>query len=71
MWNVFKNNNKSLERRHWRCSGAFIVNFEQISYIFSWSEYSDSLRNILQTRKVQMHFAFQVKMRFGIALIGQ
>ena len=22
------------ERRHWRSSGVFIVNFEQISYIF-------------------------------------
>ena len=24
---------KSTERRHWRCSGNFIVNFEQISHI--------------------------------------
>ena len=24
---------KTIERHHWRCSGLFIVNFEQISHI--------------------------------------
>ena len=24
---------KTPERRHWRCSGVFIVNFEHISYL--------------------------------------
>ena len=25
----------TIERRHWRCSGVFVVNFEHISYIVS------------------------------------
>ena len=48
MWNMFKVNNKdtkTTERRHWRLSGIFIVNFEHIShhilvYLFlTWSKY--------------------------------
>ena len=34
MWNLLKVNKKTLERRHWRRSGVFIVNYEQISHIF-------------------------------------
>ena len=37
-WNIFINtNNRNTRkkcRRHWRRSGAFIVNFEHISYVF-------------------------------------
>ena len=32
MWNLFKVNNKDTpDRRHWRRSGVFVVNFEQTS----------------------------------------
>ena len=31
---MFKVSNKTPGRRHWRCSGVFIVNFEHISHIF-------------------------------------
>ena len=31
---MFKVSNKTQERRQWRCSGVFIVNFEHISYLF-------------------------------------
>ena len=30
-WNIFKVNNKTPERRYWRRSGVFIVNFEQVN----------------------------------------
>ena len=33
MWNMFKANNKDTERRHWRSSGVFIVNFEHITHL--------------------------------------
>ena len=32
---MFKVNNKTPERRQWRCSGVFICNFEHISHTFS------------------------------------
>ena len=33
-WNMFKVNNKNPRRRHWRCSGVFIISFELISHLF-------------------------------------
>ena len=37
MWNMFKVNNKDArttpERRHWRRSGVFIVNFKHVSHL--------------------------------------
>ena len=31
---MFKVNNKDTEQRHWRSSGAFIINSEHISHLF-------------------------------------
>ena len=39
VWNLFIESNKNTKLRHWRRSGAFIVNFELISQVilvFSW-----------------------------------
>ena len=33
LWNLFKVDNKTPERRHWQCFGVFLVDFEQTSHI--------------------------------------
>ena len=54
---MLKVNKKTPERRHWRRSGVFIVNFEHILYFFS----SVSIVDVEQVNVAGNPDSFEVK----------
>ena len=62
---MFKVNNKNTGRTSWRCFGVFIVNFENISQLFS----SVSIVNFEQVN-VSCVF-WELLWDFGFQVVGQ